>query len=227
MKLRNILLILVLLLAGAAKAQDVETPQHRQWNDAYMQQRRDSLVTDSLAADRSSEGVSLYVPWQTPVPCLGAYGLGGFPSFSNDAFSWRLHEGFNAQFGLSVTAGLGKHSPRGAGFGQTAAFAYVLPLGKKFYAAAGIMANNFDWGAFRRTDVGIGGVIAYQPSDRVTLYAYGQKSFLPRTSGARGLHHDAFLLSPFDFPRDRIGVAGEFKIGNNAMIGISVERASY
>ncbi len=227
MKFKHFLLIMSLLLSTALRAQDVETvSQHRQWNDAFMQQQRDTLVADSLAAGEPS-CLSLSLPWQTPGPHLGAYGLGGLATFSDDPFMWRLHEGFNAQLGLSVTAGLGKHAPRGAGFGQTAAFAYLVPLGKKFFAAAGIMANNFDWGAFRRTDVGIGGVVAYQPNDRITLYAYGQKSFLPRVSTMRDLHHGAFLLNPFDFPRDRIGVAGEFKIGNNAMIGISVERASY
>ena len=227
MKFKHLLLIIALLLSAAVRAQDVETvPQHRQWDDAFMQQQRDTLPSDTLAAVEQPR-LSLALPWQTPVPELGAYGLGGIAAFGDNAFTWRLHEGFNAQFGLSVTAGLGKHAPRGAGFGQTAAFAYLVPLGKKFFAAAGLMANNFDWGAFRRTDVGIGGVLAYQPSDRVTLYAYGQKSFLPRTSGIHNLRHGGFLLSPFEIPRDRIGVAGEFKIGNNAMIGISVERAGY
>ena len=63
-------------------------------------------------------------------------------------FGWRLHEGFNAQFGMSLTAGLGKHAPRGVGFGQSAAFAYVWPLSKKLSFAAGITATNFNWARF-------------------------------------------------------------------------------
>ena len=41
---------------------------------------------------------------------MGGYGLGGYAPYVGGDFGWRLHEGFNAQFGMSLTAGLGKHA---------------------------------------------------------------------------------------------------------------------
>ena len=142
------------------------------------------------------------------------------PALPGPLGGWRLHQGFNAQLGLSVTAGIGKGAPRGVGFGQTAAFAYVFPLSKKVSIAAGIYAHNMDWGAYRSTDVGLAGTLAYRPSERVSLYLYGAKSFMPR--GDRGRY--GYFGEPwYDNFKDRIGAAAEFKIGENASIGVSVE----
>lgn len=226
---KRILLIIGLLigLLQSADAQSTDPTQHRQWNDAFIEQQRaiyrDSLLRDSLslAGQKANE---LSMPWNTPVNSLGGYGLNGYDY--ND-FGWRLHEGFNAQFGMSVSAGLGKHAPKGVGFGQTAAFAYVHPITNKLSFAVGLTATNFKWGGWQRTDVGIGGVLAYKVNDNINLYAYGQKSFMPRERGLFG----RFRSDPFPFyfaqPDSRIGAAAEFKIGNNAMIGISVERREY
>ena len=158
---------------------------------------------------------------------LGGYGLGGFSPYASyiDGTAWRLHDGFNAQFGMNLSMGLGKHAPKGVGFGQQAAFAYVVPITPKLSIAAGIYASNMDWGAWRRTDVGIGGTVAYQVNDRINLYAYGTKSFMPRAHDFR-FRRDPFPLY-LEQQRDRIGAAAEFKIGQNAMIGISVEHSSY
>ena len=158
---------------------------------------------------------------------LGGYGLGGFSPYSSyiDGSSWRLHDGFNAQFGMSLSVATGKHAPKGVGFGQQAALAYVVPVTPKLSIAAGIYASNLDWGAWRRTDVGIGGTVAYQVNDRINLYAYGTKSFVPRTNDFK-FRRDPFPLY-LEQQRERIGAAAEFKIGENAMIGISVEHASY
>ena len=93
--------------------------------------------------------------------------MGGGPG----GLVWPLHEGFNAAFSASVTAGLGKHAPRGAGWGQTAAFAYMMPLGKKFSFAGGVYADHFTWGPFGFTDVGLAAQLGYRVNDRVALYA--------------------------------------------------------
>ncbi len=226
---KRILLIIGLLIGmlQAVEAQSTDPTQHRLWNDAFIEQQRaiyrDSLLRDSLslAGQKANE---LSMPWNTTVNSLGGYGLNGYDY--ND-FGWRLHEGFNAQFGMSVSAGLGKHAPKGVGFGQTAAFAYVHPITNKLSFAVGLTATNFKWGGWQRTDVGIGGVLAYKVNDNINLYAYGQKSFMPRDRGLFG----RFRSDPFPFyfaqPDSRIGAAAEFKIGNNAMIGISVERREY
>lgn len=157
---------------------------------------------------------------------LGGYGLDGLSPYGSTYGAWRLHEGFNAQLGLSASVAFGKHAPRGVGFGQTAAFAYLAPLTPRLSIGAGLYATNMDWGAWRRTDVGIGGMLAYQLTDRVNLYAYGSKTFMPRDTWTNQMRRDPFPLF-LDQARERIGAAAEFKIGNNAMIGISVEHRSY
>lgn len=166
------------------------------------------------------------LPWQMPVE-IGGYGFDGCAPFASGVYGsgWRLHKGLNAQFSLSVSAGLGKHAPKGVGFGQSAAFAYVLPLNSRFSIAAGIYAANMNWGSWRQTDVGFAGVLAYRVNENINLYAYGSKTFMPRNNPF-AFRHDPFPVF-YDRPRDRIGAAAEFKIGNNAVIGVSVEHRSY
>lgn len=222
-----ILSLFALTAPICAEAQTDNQVQHREWDDAFMKMHRDSLAADadslSLAGEKANE---LSLPWNTPMVNMGGYGLGGYAPYVGGDFGWRLHEGFNAQFGMSLTAGLGKHSPRGVGFGQSAAFAYVMPLTKKLSFAAGITATNFDWGSWRRTDVGVGGVLAYKVNENINVYAYGQKSFLPKQTSLYPWRREPFPVF-FDIPRDRIGAAAEFKIGEKAMIGVSVEHVSY
>lgn len=189
------------------------------------------LPSDTLAVRADSlslsggEASGLYL--DVPYALTGAYGLGGFAPYTlgSDGFDWRLHEGLNAQFSLSLSAAFGKHAPSGVGFGQTAALAYLAPITPKLSVAAGLYASNTDWGAWSRTDVGVGAALAYQLNDCVNLYAYGSKTFMPRFSGRR-MAAEPFPLF-IDVPRDRIGAAAEFKVGKNAMIGVSVERTSY
>lgn len=208
------------LSALSMQAQTDGRAQRREWGDAFMQ--ADTLVADTLA----SAGASAGLPWFEPSLTLGGCGLGGYGLCGGlYAPAWRLHEGFNAELGLSLSVGLGRHAPKGVGFGQTAAFAYLLPVTNRLSVAAGIFAHNMDWGAWRRTDVGVAGVMAYQLGERVSLYAFGSKTFLPRENGFNRRRDPSPLF--FDLPRDRFGAAAEFKIGNNAMIGVSVERTSY
>lgn len=192
--------------------------------------RTDTLGALPLSSAEGTDAPAIDATWMLPVSTiegLGGYGLGTLSPWGapyGDA-SWRLHKGFNAQFGLSVSAGWGKHALKGVGFGQNAAFAYVAPITPKLTVAAGLFASNLDWGAWRRTDVGIGGLVAYEVNDRINLYAYGSKSFVPRANDFQ-FRRDPFALF-LQQQRDRIGAAAEFKIGQNAMIGVSVERSSY
>lgn len=230
------LLIFVCFVAAAigAQGQTEGTAQKRDFDDAFRRAAADSTVlqaentsarAESLAAPADS---TLSLPWVTPALTLGGYGIGGYTPWGDWAggSSWRLHEGFNAQLGLSVTAGLGKHAPRGVGFGQTAAFAYVAPLTAKLSVAAGVFATNMDWGSWRRTDVGFGGLLAYRLNERISLYAFGSKTFLPEQTTWNFQRRDPFPMF-LDQPRDRLGVGAEFKVGENAMIGVSVERRTY
>ncbi len=220
----KLLLIIIGILSAISASAQRETPR------ISADSARREVPVDTLAqlplAGRAAEA-AISSRYFAPALTLGAYGLGGLSPWTTsfDGTSWRLHEGFNAQFGMSVSAAFGKHAPKGVGFGQTAAFAYVQPITPKLSVAAGLFASNYDWGAWRRTDVGFGAVVAYEVNDRINLYAYGSKSFLPKNNGFQ------FRRDPFpvflEQARDRIGAAAEFKLGNNAMIGVSVERASY
>lgn len=214
----------------AAYAQQTDGPPKRHFEDAFM--HPDTLATDTLDGMRHGgtwqselQGIDT-LPWNVPMG-IGGYGLDGCDPYWGGTYapSWRLHEGLNAQFGLSVSAGLGKHAPKGVGFGQTAAFAYLFPVTNKLSVAAGIYAANMDWGRWRQTDVGVAGTLAYQVNENINVYAYAAKTFMPRQNPFQ-FRHDPFPL-PWDRPRERFGAAAEFKIGKNAMIGVSVEHRSY
>lgn len=185
----------------------------------------DSAASVPLQA-ADADSLSLAVPWSLPLT-LGGYGLDGCSPFYGgaDGSLWRLHEGFNAQLSLSVSTAFGKHAPKGVGFGQTGAFAYVFPLAKNLFVAAGVYASHMDWGRWRQTDAGFAGMLAYRVNENINLYAYGTKSFMPRRNDFL-FHRDPFPAF-LDRQRDRIGAAAEFKVGRNAMIGVSVECSSY
>lgn len=221
----RVLAVVLTLAASFATAQAQTDGSATRHADGETPAVADSATKATLDATAPS---LYFAPMGIALPYgLGGYGLGGLSPLSSDidGSAWRLHEGFNAQFGLSLSAGLGKHAMKGVGFGQNAAFAYVAPITPKLWVAAGIFASNLDWGSWRRTDVGIGGMMAYDVSERVNLYVYGSKSFVPR-AGDFSFRHDPFPIF-LEQPRERIGAAAEFKVGNNAMIGVSVEHRRY
>lgn len=175
------------------------------------------LPADSLAATGAESAVADLPPFS-----LAAPGFDGCAPWSVPyGGAWRLHEGLNAQFSLGVTAALGRHAPRGAGFSQGAAFVYAVPLTQRLSVAAGVYAAHMDWGAFRQTEAGVAALVAYRVNPAVSLYGYVSKSFFPR-DGLRGGPFPLFLPSG----GDRVGAMAEFKIGNHAAIQVGVECAS-
>ncbi len=129
---------------------------------------------------------------------------------------WQLHEGFNAQLGMSVTAGFGKNSPRGVGIGSNAAFVYAVPLGGRFSAIGGVAMNTMSWGSMKMRDASVFGAAAYQVNERVNVYAFGQKSLIP--SGQR------FRAYP-GFGEDSWGGAVDFKLGEHAFLQFGVSQS--
>lgn len=93
---------------------------------------------------------------------------------------WRLHEGFNAEVGFSVTGAFGKGSPKGAGFGEHIAAAYAMPFGrdKRWIGALGVYADRLDWGGYNRTEAGVSGMLGYHVNDWMDLYVYGSYNFI-------------------------------------------------
>lgn len=196
------------LPAGVARAQAVvETPPAAV----------DTAAAGSAApadAAAPSAGMSFALP---------VFDFAAPPSPGLPCNGWRLHEGFNAQLGMSLSVGLGRHAPRGVGFGQSAAFAYALPLSRRFSAAVGVYADHLDWGRYRMTGAGVAAAVRFEATERFSLYAYGARSFTPQSDRLR-----AAVWGPFaPMPKERVGVAGELKIGESAMISVSVERQGY
>lgn len=150
---------------------------------------------------------------------LPAFDFAAPPSPGFPCGGWRLHEGFNAQLGMSLSVGVGRHAPRGAGFGQNAAFAYALPLSRRFSAAAGVMVDRLDWGRYSYTDASVAAALRFEATERFSLYAYAARSLTPASCRPW-----SYLRDPFPAPpRERVGVMSELKLGENAMISVSVE----
>lgn len=243
-RLKSLALLLILLefcsLGGFAQSGQVTK---RRFDDPFIQEARRQEVADSLAkaayeeptiGGDSSESQPLFEQMleeellerdleKERSLSLAGYGLGSLSAlgFGLDGSLWRLHEGFNAQLSLSVGAGWGHHAPKGVIFGQQAAFAYAFPLNQKLSLVGGLYASNIDYGARSWRDVGFSAMLAYQLSEKISLYAYGAKSLLPQSATLR------FPGEPFPLflPTigERLGTAAEFKIGEKAMIGVSLE----
>lgn len=96
----------------------------------------------------------------------------------------------------------------------------MMPLGKKFSFAGGVYADHFTWGPFGFTDVGLAAQLGYRVNDRIALYAYFNKSLLPRD--ASSLRSDCLMPGLPWRGRDRLGVAADFKISEKAAVQISV-----
>lgn len=216
MKTRLVFLLFALLATSFAHGQDVTTRSATATPDHEV---------STADVDAASRDTLMALPLMTePAFLLRAPGFDGVSPFwaGTDGTGWLLHTGFNANLSFSVTAGLGSHAPRGVGFGQRAAFAYALPLSDRFSVAAGVYADNFDWGAANWRDGGVAAAVAYRLTDVVSIYGYGTKSFMPKKRNYFGPPLPAFL-NPGG---DRIGAMVDFKVGRNASIQVSVERGS-
>lgn len=173
-------------------------------------------LPDTLKSDSAKFSIPSPVPQSSIYRPFGMYGLS---PLDYGYASWELHQGFNASIGLHVTFSPSKYAPSGAGFGQDAAFMYALPLTKRFCVAGGVYASNMNWGFINYRQVGIAAVAAFQVNDRISLYAYGNKSLMPDRS---------FPYYPLpNFAPDRLGGMVNFKLGESSSISIGVEGRRY
>lgn len=161
--------------------------------------------------------------------------------------TWRLHEGFNAEVGFSVSGNFGKNRIKGVGFGEHFAAAYAMPFGKdkRWIGAIGLYADRLDWGVYHRTEAGVAGVLGYSVNNWCNLYVYGAYNFVPGIdngpnpyalrypcwggSGYMGYggYGCGYPFDPYANLRGRIGGAAEFKIGNAASITVAFEHDFY
>lgn len=189
------------LFAGRAGAQEVPSLVERS-NMSGVEMESDTL------------GVALKVPVTTgmePAP----FSMYSLTPYDYGYATWELHEGFNASVGLNVTFSPGCGTPSGVGFGQDVAFMYAVPLTNRLSVAGGIYASNFNWGSVSYRNVGFAGVVSFKVNEYVSLYAYGNKSFMPERS-------QSYYPLP-NFSPDRLGGMVNFKLGTSGALSIGVE----
>lgn len=206
MKRLGLVFITVLALSGTAKAQTEQQP-------AIQQDKQDvRALPDSLQTD------TLSVPLLSPVGTSSSvrpFGMYGITPFDYNYATWELHKGFNASIGLNVTFSPSRYAPSGAGFGQDFAFMYAVPVTDRLSVAGGLYATNMEWGHLRYRNVGIAGVAAYRLTDKISVYAYGNKSFVPNRM--------PYWYPLPNYTPDRIGGMVNFKLSESSSISIGVE----
>ncbi len=132
---------------------------------------------------------------------------------------WNLHEGFNASLDMSVSASFGRNRIPGVGFGTGISAMYVRSLTDRLVLAAGGFYDRLSWNAFNENRFGINLLAGYRLTDRVSLYAYASKAFVP--SGG----HFVPPLPWLDNFGSRFGGMVHFKVSDAVSFSISVEEA--
>lgn len=144
----------------------------------------------------------------------------GMVPFGYGYSTWELHKGLNASIGINLTFSPSQYAPSGVGFGQDATFLYMIPLSKRLSIAGGLYASNMNWGYYNHRNVGITGIAGYQLTEKISLYAYGNKTLTPNYKN--GYHYPSYY-----FDADKIGGLVNFKVSNAASFSIGIERNSY
>lgn len=235
--LKHVFFLLSILAFAKTAAQNTDPqPVMRQVATSTDTLRQTTLANNGGVDRRGLIAPDSTVRFALPVLDFSAPGFNGLSPWNYGVQPvWQMHQGFNAQLGLSVTAGFGKGAPHGVGFSQQAAFGYAMPLSKRFALAVGVYANNMDWGAFNQREAGVAAAVQYQVNESVNIYAYGAKSFFPDSNNRRfrygwpiGYGRPAPMPGCFwGIPSERVGAMAEIKLGKNAMIQVSVEHQKY
>lgn len=197
---------------------------------AYSQEGQTTLTTDqekeaqpvTATLPQAYSKDSLTVSLAAPIPAnrlTPEFGMYGISPFDYGFATWELHKGLNASVGLNVTFSPSRYAPSGVGFGQDAAFMYATPVSKRVSIAGGLYASHMDWGFLSYKDVGIAGVAAFKVNERISIYAYGNKSLMPQRM-------PYYYPLPY-FSTDRLGGMVNFKLGESASISIGVEGRKY
>ena len=189
---------------------------------ANAQETRDLVIDDSIRIDNQTFLTQELMP---SLPKLNEYGQVPSIHFPYMGFNnwptWSLQEGVNASLGLSVFSTFGSgHTWSGAGFSENASLMYAMPLGKKFSAAIGGYIKNTSWAHDSFRSAGLSAILNYQATDRLNVYAYGQKSLLNN-------RHIPLPLYYMDDVADRIGIGAEYKVTPAFSIGLSVDYSRY
>lgn len=175
---------------------------------------------DHEAISDFHDEASLYMPSDTlHLPVLNTLGqvqpISLYPLGWMGYYSWDLHEGLNVNFGASVFAAFGKHTPSGAGFGQNISAMYATSLTPRLSIAVGGYFSNLYWAHNSFRDGGFNAVVGYKFDEHWEGYIYGQKSIMTRRMPP--------LLYDINHLGDRIGAAVKYNISPQMSFMISVE----
>lgn len=135
----------------------------------------------------------------------------GFPS-------WDLHEGMNAQLGLSAfsTFGSGK-TYAGVGFAENVSMMYAKALNPKLSIAVGGYIDNMTWNHMNYRTAGLSAVVGYQFDEHWSGYVYGQKSLV----------QSGYMPYPLRYMGeigDKIGAAVRYTFSPSFSIQVNIER---
>ncbi len=173
---------------------------------------------DGPKAKHTGEEVSDSTVWY-PTPYSTYYNYGP------------LHAGLNVSLDLSAFATFGKHA-KGGGFGQRLTAAWLQPLGRNGWVAAGGYVNHLTWNGNHYTSGGLTAEVGYRFNDHWAAYVYGQKSLVNQGAAyggyplcGRGL--GAWGYSPYMMGcelGDRLGAAVRWTPNPTFSVEISVEK---
>lgn len=142
-----------------------------------------------------------------------------FPDFYSGYGLWDLHEGFNASLNMSVFASFGKNRFPGVGFGTGVSAMYAHALTDRLTLAVGGSYDRISWNGFNENRFGINLLAGFQLTDRISLYAYGSKVFIPKQG-------NGFRLPPMIWMNnytERFGAMVHFKVSDAVSVSVSVE----
>lgn len=150
---------------------------------------------------------------------LGQVWSARMPFFRPGWSTWDLHQGLNVSIGASVFASFGKHAPHGAGFGQSIAAMYAMPLTSKLSMAVGGYFNNLLWDHDTYRSAGLSAVLGYRFDDHWEAFLYGQKSIME----TRFTPYPLYDLGALG---DRVGAAVRYNFSPSFSMQLSVEHGA-
>lgn len=170
--------------------------------------------TDSVSEKIGLDFSHLYMPRHTiayfPESYYWGYGL------------WGLHEGLNANIGMYAMTSFGHNRFPGVGFGTGISTMYVKMLTNRLSLAAGGFYNHLVWRSNSINQVGLNMMLGYQLTDRLSVYGYVSKAFMP--SRTKTLIPVLPFLDCYDA---RFGAMLHFNVNEHVSVSVSVEELKH
>ncbi len=243
-KPQTIILLLALLMATVAEAQEVrrqlpstvDTLKVQGYQQAPVSSHEKNVAPANVhenrqsaqpTSDKGADPLALLPVNQLgqPLPSYH-YALTPYlsPLYWGGWYGWPLHQGLNVNLGASVFAQLGKNAwHKGAGFQQNISMMFAQPITDRLSIAIGGYLNNVSWGSDSWRGAGISAIIGYRFNEHWEAYLYGQKSLTNNKLG--GVRHPYMMMPLYDMGAigDRIGAAVKYNFSPTFSIQVAVE----